>query len=231
MKSKLVLVLAATLLVGAVLLPVTGWLRAVLAWVHGLGAWAPFVFAALYVGACVLCVPGSLLTLGAGFLFGVVPGALLVSFASVTGATLAFLLGRYAARDWVSRRISENDRLRSLDEAVAREGWKFVLLTRLSPAFPFNLLNYAFGLTRVSLRAFVLASWLGMAPGTLLYVYLGSLAADLASLGTGGRVRSPAEWAFYALGLVATVAVTVHATRLARKALAGTAQPRATAGR
>ncbi|HSW50743.1 MAG TPA: VTT domain-containing protein, partial [Bryobacteraceae bacterium] len=108
-----------------------------------------------------------------------------------------------------------------VDNAVAAEGWKIVGLTRLSPVFPFNLLNYAFGLTRVSLRDYVVASWIGMIPGTVMYVYLGSLAGSLAELGLkeGGRARTQAEWALYAVGLVATVAVTVVITRIARRAL------------
>ncbi|MGH7316374.1 MAG: TVP38/TMEM64 family protein, partial [Candidatus Rokuibacteriota bacterium] len=124
------------------------------------------------------------------------------------------------ARGWVARRIEGNARFKAIDAAVAREGWKIVGLTRLSPVFPFNLLNYAFGVTRVSLRDYLLASWIGMMPGTVMYVYLGSLAGDLAALGAGRRARTPAEWGFYVVGLLATVAVTVYVTRLARAALA-----------
>jgi uncharacterized membrane protein YdjX (TVP38/TMEM64 family) len=166
-------------------------------------------------------LPGSILTLGAGAVFGVVHGTLLVSLSSTAGATAAFLVGRYLAREMVARRVAGNHTFRSLDEAVASEGWKIVGLTRLSPVFPFNLLNYAFGLTRVSLRDYVLASWIGMIPGTVMYVYLGSLAGSLAELGAkeGGRARTPAEWALYAVGLIATVAVTVVITRTARRAL------------
>ncbi|MBU6430416.1 MAG: VTT domain-containing protein, partial [Cyanobacteria bacterium REEB65] len=102
--------------------------------------------------------------------------------------------------------------------AVAAEGWKIVLLTRLSPVFPFNLLNYAFGITEVSLKDYFFASWIGMLPGTILYVYAGSLAGDLAALGRG-RARGPLEWTFYAIGLAATVAVTLYITRVARKAI------------
>jgi uncharacterized membrane protein YdjX (TVP38/TMEM64 family) len=117
------------------------------------------------------------------------------------------------------RRIESNPRFKAIDEAVAREGWKIVGLTRLSPAFPFNLLNYAFGVTRVSPRDYILASWIGMMPGTVMYVYIGSLAGDLATLGAGQQARSPAEWTLSAVGLLATVAVTVYVTRLARTAL------------
>jgi uncharacterized membrane protein YdjX (TVP38/TMEM64 family) len=194
-------------------------LRQALDGIAGLGPWAPVIFVLLYVAAAVLFLPGSILTLGAGFVFGVVKGAIVVSISATLGATAAFLVGRYLARDWVSKKIEGNTTFKVIDEAVAREGWKIVGLTRLSPVFPFNLLNYAFGLTRVSFRDFFFASWIGMMPGTVMYVYLGSLAGDLASVGVGERTRTPAEWALYVVGLLATVAVTVYVTRVARRAL------------
>lgn len=194
-------------------------LRQALDGIAGLGPWAPVIFLLLYIAAAVLFLPGSILTLGAGFVFGVVKGAIVVSISATLGATAAFLVGRYLARDWVAKKIEGNATFKVIDEAVAREGWKIVGLTRLSPVFPFNLLNYAFGLTRVSLRDFVFASWIGMMPGTVMYVYLGSLAGGLASVGVAERARTPAEWALYVVGLLATVAVTVYVTRVARRAL------------
>jgi len=198
---------------------IQGALREALAWIDGLGAAGAAVFILVYICATVLFLPGSVLTLGAGVLFGVVRGSVVVSIAATLGATAAFLAGRYLARDWVSRRIEGDARFKAIDRAVAGEGFKIVGLTRLSPVFPFNLLNYAFGLTRVSLRDYVLASWLGMMPGTVMYVYIGSLAGDLASLGAGGRVRTPLEWVLYGVGLLAAMAVTFHVTRIARTAL------------
>jgi uncharacterized membrane protein YdjX (TVP38/TMEM64 family) len=194
-------------------------LREVIAWIGGLGAWGPILFVVLYVLAAVLFVPGTIPTLSAGLLFGIILGSIYVSIGSVLGATCAFLVGRHLARGWVSRRIEGNPRFRAIDEAVAHEGWKIVLLTRLSPVFPFNLLNYAYGLTRVSLRHFVLASWIGMLPGTVLYVYIGSLFRSVAEIQTADRARTPLEWAFYAAGLVVTIGVTLYVTRLARRAL------------
>lgn len=195
--------------------------RDALAWIEAAGPIGPLVFFGLYVAACVLMMPGSILTLGAGAVFGVVNGFLLVSLSSTVGATAAFLVGRYLVREMVARRVAGNVTFSAMDEAVASEGWKIVGLTRLSPVFPFNLLNYAFGLTRVSLRDYILASWIGMFPGTVMYVYFGSLAGSLAELGAteGGRARTPAEWALYVVGLIATVAVTVVITRIARRAL------------
>jgi len=194
-----------------------------LAWVSGLGAWGAVIFVLVYIVACVLFAPGSALTLGAGFIFGVVEGTALVSVGATLGATCSFLVGRHLARGWVYRKIQGNPTFAAIDEAVGREGWKIVGLTRLSPVFPFNLLNYAFGLTRVSLRDYFFASWIGMLPGTVMYVYIGSLAADLAAAGAGagGRTRTKAEWALYVVGFLATVALTAYLTRIARKALKG----------
>ena len=209
-------VVALAALVASQLPPIQESLRQALEWMRSLGPWGPVLFVIIYALATVLLVPGSVLTLGAGAVYGVVYGSLIVSLASTLGATAAFLVGRHLARDAVARRVSTNPRFAALDQAVADEGWKIVVLTRLSPLFPFTFLNYAFGLTRVTLREYVLASWLGMMPGTVLYVYLGSLAETAGST----RQRTAAEWAFYSGGLLATVAVTVIVTRLARRSLA-----------
>lgn len=220
-KLKLILAIVAILLLlaAAKYFQLQELLRSSLEWVGSLGTWGPLIFIILYILACVLFLPGSILTLGAGVLFGVIKGSIIVSISSTLGATCAFLVGRYLARDWVAKKISANEKFRAIDEAVAREGWKIVGLTRLSPVFPFNLLNYAYGLTRVSLRDYFLASWIGMMPGTVMYVYIGSLAGEVAKLGTEGRTRTSAEWALYIVGLLATVVVTVIITRIARDAL------------
>ena len=191
-------------------------LKAALDWIGKLGPWGPVIFVGLYVVATVLFVPGSVLTLGAGAVFGVALGSVYVSISATLGATAAFLVGRYLARDAIARKIEKHEKFAAIDRAVADEGWKIVLLTRLSPVFPFTLLNYAFGLTRVKLSHYVLASWLGMIPGTVMYVYLGSLV----NVGAGHRQRTTGEWILYGVGLLATVTVTVFVTRLARNALA-----------
>lgn len=216
-------VLMAAVVVGGIILAAKYFnlqevLSQALAWISGLGPAGLLIFIALYIMACVLLLPGSILTLGAGLVFGVVQGSIAVSIGATLGATSAFLVGRYLARNWVAKRIAGNKKFKAVDEAVGKEGWKIVLLTRLSPVFPFNLLNYAYGLTKVSLRHYVFASWIGMIPGTVMYVYLGSLAGDLASLGVGGHTRTTAEWVLYGVGLLATVLVTVFVTRVAKKA-------------
>ncbi len=197
-------------------IPVQEILQQALGWIGKMGPWGPVLFIGIYVVATVFFIPGSVLTIGAGALFGVALGSVCVSLGATLGATAAFLVGRYLARDAVARKVQSNERFAAIDRAVAGEGWKIVLLTRLSPIFPFTLLNYAFGLTRIPLSQYVLASWAGMIPGTVMYVYLGSLV----QVGAGHRQRTVGEWVFYAAGLLATLAVTVFITRLARKALA-----------
>jgi uncharacterized membrane protein YdjX (TVP38/TMEM64 family) len=207
---------ASVLIVAAKYFPAQDLLKRALDWVGQLGPWGAVIFIAIYVVATVLFIPGSVLTLGAGAVFGVIWGSLYVSIGSTLGATCAFLVGRYLARDTIARKIEGHQRFAAIDKAVASEGWKIVGLTRLSPVFPFTLLNYAFGLTRVKLSHYVLASWIGMIPGTVMYVYLGSLA----KAATGQRTRTTGEWLLYGVGLLATVVVTVFVTRIAKQALA-----------
>lgn len=193
----------------------TAHLRAALEWLPSLGPVGFLVFILLYIAACVFCFPATLLTLGAGAMYGAGIGIPLVSVSATFGATAAFLVGRTIARGWIESKIKDQPRLAALDRGVAKEGWKMVLLTRLSPALPFTLLNYAYGLTRISLSEYVWSSWLGMLPGVVLYVYIGSVAGAAAT----GREKTPAEWAMLAVGLAATAAVTVKITRLAQAAL------------
>jgi uncharacterized membrane protein YdjX (TVP38/TMEM64 family) len=176
-------------------------------------------FIGIYILATVAFFPGSILTLGAGVLFGVVAGSFYVFIGATLGATAAFLVGRYLARNWVAQKIAGNDQFRAIDEAVGQEGFKIVALTRLSPVFPFNLLNYAYGLTGVSLKDYFLGS-IGMIPGTVMYVYLGSLAGSIATIGTETQPTNPTvQWTIRIVGFIATVAVTIYVTRIARKAL------------
>ncbi|MEM6614837.1 MAG: TVP38/TMEM64 family protein [Cyanobacteria bacterium P01_C01_bin.72] len=193
-------------------------LRNALQWVDNLGAIAPIAFMLIYVVATVAFLPGSVLTLGAGVLFGVVQGSIYVFFGATLGATLAFLVGRYLARGWISKKIAGNEKFSAIDRAVGKEGFKIVALTRLSPVFPFNLLNYGLGVTGVSLKDYVLAS-IGMIPGTVMYVYIGSLAGSIATIGGETNANPVAQWAIRIIGFIATVAVTLYVTKIARKAL------------
>jgi len=139
-------------------------LKVVLDQIKPLGLWAPVLFVLLYIVSCVAMIPGSVLTLGGGAIFGLVEGSIYVSIGATLGATAAFLSGRHFARDWVTAKIGAHPTFAALDRAVATEGWKIVLLTRLCAIFPFFLLNYGYGLTRISLRHYVMATWIGIIP-------------------------------------------------------------------
>ncbi len=188
-------------------------------WVDGLGYWGPLVFVAGYALAVVAMVPGAILTLAGGAIFGLVEGTLYVFGAAFLGSAAAFLVARHLARGAVERRLGSHPRFASIDRAVAQEGLKIVFLLRLSPVFPFNLLNFGLGLTQIRFRDYLTAS-LGMIPGTVLYVYYGKVAGDVAALASGVAVdRDAAYYAIMGLGLAATIAVTAIVTRLARRAL------------
>ena len=198
---------------------ITESLQNLLQWIQDLGTIGYLIFILVYMLSAVFLIPASILTLGAGVIFDVFQGSILVSIASMLGAILAFLIGRYFARKWVAQQIEKYPKFQAVDEAVAKEGWKIVGLTRLSPVFPFVVLNYAFGITQVSLKDYITASWIGMLPGTIMYVYLGSLIGNIATLGAGGREKTTLEWALYIIGLLATVFVSVYVTKVAQNAL------------
>ena len=191
-------------------------------WVENLGVFGPIAYIIIYNLATILFIPGSLLTLKGGCLFGLFWGSVYVLIAAIIGAILAFIVGRYLSRDWVARQINKYPKFQAIDLAVAKEGWKIVLLTRLCPIFPFNLLNYAFGVTQVSLKDYILGSF-GIIPGTVLYVYMGSLATDLAMINQGYQPTNPEaqiwKWVMQIIGLIATIAITVYVTKIAQKAL------------
>jgi uncharacterized membrane protein YdjX (TVP38/TMEM64 family) len=198
------------------LLPVQGWLDQVQEWVSRMGALGGVVFGLVYVAAALLFVPGSALTLAAGLVFGLGWGTVVASASATATAAAAFLITRYLARDRVARLAKRHERFGAIDEAVREQGWKVVVLLRLSPLVPFSLSNYLYGLTAVAFWPYLLASWLAMLPGTVLYVYLG--AAGRAAAG-GARQQSPWEWALLGAGLVATAVVSVILARAARKQL------------
>jgi uncharacterized membrane protein YdjX (TVP38/TMEM64 family) len=207
------------LITGTIFLPVKDWLIKSLEWTQGLGFWGYVFVAAFYIVACVLLLPGSILTLGAGFIFKVVRGSITVSIGSTLGACAAFLVGRTVARKWIAAKVAKNEKFAAIDEAVAQQGFKIVLLTRLSPVFPFNILNYAFGLTKISFWKYALGSWIGMMPGTIMYVYFGAGLRSLADVASGQVEKGTAGTIFFWIGLVATIVVTIFVTRVASNAL------------
>jgi uncharacterized membrane protein YdjX (TVP38/TMEM64 family) len=188
-------------------------------WVDSLGPLGPFAFIAGYAAATLAFVPGSVLTLAGGAIFGLLNGSIYALTGATLGATLSFLLARYAAREAVERRLEGNPRFQAIDHAVGQQGLKIVLLLRLSPIFPFNLLNYALGLTKIPLKSYLFAS-IGMLPGTVLYTYSGLIIGDVARLAGGtDPERGVVYYAVVVLGLLATILVLATITRTAKQAL------------
>ena len=219
-RRALILVVAlAVLLAAAAYLPVRDWMEFLIEWarINPRVAGASFVLA--FVIAAVCMVPGSPLMLVAGMVFGVAAGLPLVSLGSTLGAACAFLAGRFLARDWVESKLAARPRLRALDSAIEHRGWLIVLLARLSIVIPYNLLNYALGLTRVRFGAYVLSTWAGMLPACLAYLYLGSVTSSLAFSrhGEASFLSQP----LVAGGLLATVILVAVVTRMTGRALRG----------
>lgn len=203
-------------------LPVQDGLDRLAAWLGGVGAVGRVVFGAIYVAATVLLIPGSVLTVAAGAIFGLWWGTVIVSISSTSGAAAAFIIARYLARGKVQRMADRNRTFAAVDRAVSEGGWKIVALLRLSPAVPFNLQNYLYGLTAIRFWPCVLTSWLAMLPGTFMYVYIGYLGRQgvaAAGGGAAGGAASAGTWTLRIVGFAATVAVTVYVTRLARRAI------------
>lgn len=189
-----------------------GWLEQLLA---DLGPWAPVVFILLYVAACVAMVPASFLTIGAGAVFGILWGSVFVYVGATLGAGAAFLVSRYVARDWVTRRFGHRPAFALIDTAVGEEGWKIVFLTRLAPVFPFFIMNYAYGLTRVPFAQYMLATFFGILPGSTLFVFIGY------TLGQASSQESTwTDWLKRGFILVTAVFALIYCGKVARRALA-----------
>jgi uncharacterized membrane protein YdjX (TVP38/TMEM64 family) len=180
-----------------------------------MGLLGAMLYGMLFVLAALLFVPGSILTLGAGYLFGVAGGMVVAWIAVVSTAAIAFLIGRYAARESVEKMASRSPRFGALDAAVKKNGWKVVGLVRLAAIFPFSPSSYLFGLTAVDFGPYLAATAVGMAPGTVVYAYLGAAGKTLGEKGD----RSPWEWALLGAVLVATVVMAVILARVAKKQL------------
>jgi uncharacterized membrane protein YdjX (TVP38/TMEM64 family) len=216
----LVLIVVALFLVMK-FLPVRYWLGIFNDWVGQMGVAAIFIFIGVYAVATVLLAPGAILTIGAGFAFGLWKGFLAVSAGATLGASLAFLVARFIARDKIEAIAQRNDKFRKVDNAIGRQGAKLIFLLRLSPVIPFNFSNYFYGLTGVKFWPYVLASWIGMMPGTFLYVYIGTASKVAVAAAAGGEAVKHGwqYWTFLSIGLAATIIVTVWVTKIARDAL------------
>jgi uncharacterized membrane protein YdjX (TVP38/TMEM64 family) len=215
------IVIVITLFLAMKFLPVQEWLRNFNSWVAHMGVAGIFIFIGVYAVATVLLAPGSILTIGAGFAFGLWKGFLAVSAGSTLGAALAFLVARFIARDRVEAIAKGNDKFRRIDNAIGKQGAELIFLLRLSPVIPFNISNYLYGLTSVKFWPYVLVSWIGMIPGTFLYVYIGTASqAAVSAVASGQAVKHGWQyWALTSVGLAATVIVTIWITKIARNAL------------
>jgi uncharacterized membrane protein YdjX (TVP38/TMEM64 family) len=202
-------------------LPVQQWLRNFNDWVGQMGTAGIFIFIAVYAVATVLLAPGSILTLGAGFAFGLWKGFLAVSAGATIGASLAFLVARFIARDKIEAIAKRNEKFRRMDDAIGKQGARLIFLLRLSPVIPFNLSNYFYGLTGVRFWRYMVASWIGMMPGTFLYVYIGAASKAAVAVAADGEAvkHSWQYWTFLSVGLFATITVTIWVTKIARDVL------------
>lgn len=219
MKLVVLAIVVVGLLAATRFLPVEQWLKSFNDWVSHMGVAGIFIFIGAYAVTTVLLAPGLILTIGAGFAFGLWKGFLAVSGGATLGAALAFLVARFVARDRIEAMAKGNDKFRKIDTAIGKQGAKLIFLLRLSPVIPFNLSNYLYGLTSVKFWPYVLASWIGMMPGTLLYVYLGTVGKVGLEASKGDGHRSSIEYVFLGIGLIATIVVTVIVTRVAKRVL------------
>lgn len=217
---KILIAIAAAAVLFFVVKNLGGRLPAFAAWVQSLGPWGPAVYIGGYALAAVLFLPGSLLTMAAGVIFGLGWGTVYSFIGATLGASLSFLVGRTLARKAIEKKVAASPKFAAIDRAVAKEGGKFVALLRLSPVLPFNLLNYALGLTKVGFVPYLVAS-LAMLPGTLLYVYYGTVVGDLAKVFGGAKIERGAEqWVFFGAGLLATLLASLFLARRAKQAIA-----------
>ena len=183
-------------------------------YIESIGIIGKFLFVLVYILACILLIPGSPLTIASGATFGFWNGLLLVSIGSTLGAVAAFLISRYIAREFIERKLDHSHKFSAMDAAITKEGWKIVFWARLSPIIPFFLLNYALGLTKIRLHAYIISSWGGMIPGTVLYTYLGSLGKSIFT-----AESSSLDWMILGVGLIATLCVTLILSRIAKESL------------
>jgi uncharacterized membrane protein YdjX (TVP38/TMEM64 family) len=217
--------LLALLLLGAfatvcLTLPMQKTLKDFLVWIDkNLGHWGPLVLAVAYIPLTVLAVPASILTLGGGYLFGLTVGFIADSIGSTAGATAAFLVGKTIGRSYVVSKLKDYPQFQAVAIAVQRSGFKIVLLLRLVPLLPFNMLNYLLSVTPVSIGEYILASWIGMMPITFAFVYVGTTIKDLSDITHGWNQISTTRWILLSIGSVASVVLMVLVTKVARKSL------------
>ena len=217
LKWIVIALVVVALSVAVYVLPVKAWLGAFVDWVQHLGPWGVVIFIAAYAAATVLFLPGWIFTVSAGLIYGIVGGTLVALSGAVIGASLSFLIARYLLRRNIEEYSNKSPRFKAIDQAIGKQGWKIIGLLRLSPLIPFNISNYFYGITSVRFGAYVLVSAICMIPGTLLYAYLGAIGK--ASVSGAGAQHSIWQYVLLGVGLVATIAVTIIVSRIARNAL------------
>lgn len=216
----LVLLLLGAFATACLSLPMEKTLKDFLVWIDkNLGHWGPLVLAVAYIPLTVLAVPASILTLGGGYLFGLTVGFIADSIGSTAGATAAFLVGRTIGRSYVVAKLKDYPQFQAVAIAVQRSGFKIVLLLRLVPLLPFNMLNYLLSVTPVSIGEYILASWIGMMPITFAFVYVGTTIKDLSDVTHGWNEISTTRWILLGIGSIASVVLMVLVTKVARKSL------------
>jgi uncharacterized membrane protein YdjX (TVP38/TMEM64 family) len=216
-KAILAILLVAAFFISVRLLPVGEWIQTFQAWVKDLGPIGYVVYVLVYVLACVTFLPASPLTIGAGAIFGFVKGAIVVIIGATLGATASFLLGRTILRRRIEAMAANNPKFRALDRAIAREGGKIVFLVRLAPVFPFAYINFAFGLTGVRTLVYVVATFFGIIPATLAFVYIADAATRTATADMDST-RLIINITGIAIAILVTAFVTRVALRAVRKA-------------
>ncbi len=219
LRIAVLLVLLLIVAAAVMLFPIRDWARVVLDWIRDCGTLGPLIMIALYVPAALFLVPASWLNVAAGFFFGPWIGTIVASVGGALGAGIAFILGRTIARELVESQVKSRPAMQALGAAVGQQGFKIVMLTRLSPVLPYGVLNYLFSVSQVKFRDFLIATWLGMLPVSLMYAYLGSAAQDVMDVYPDDDSSNGLTQALFVLGLLATIMVTVMVTRLARRAL------------
>jgi uncharacterized membrane protein YdjX (TVP38/TMEM64 family) len=207
------------------IVPLRHYVHSFLNVIQGLGYFEPVAIVIVNAIVCIVFLPGSAVTLFAGFRYGILGGTVIASIGATLGAAGAFVIGRFLIREWVERRMASHPAFIAIDRAIGSEGFKIVLLCRLCSLIPFDLTSYASGVSKISFRQYILATWLGRLPETLLFAYLGSSAKDLNDLWNEKPNMSPAHEAFLAFGLLVMVVVMILIARIARKALLEAVKP------
>ncbi|KAL3688610.1 hypothetical protein R1sor_014919 [Riccia sorocarpa] len=213
-----VVVFLAAVSAAVIILPVEKMLKDFLIWVQrDMGPWGPVMLALAYIPCTIFAVPASILTLGGGYLFGLVMGFISDSIGSTLGATAAFLVGRTVGRSYVTSKLNDYPQFQAIAIAIERSGFKIVLLLRMVPLLPFNVLNYLLSVTPLSVWTYMLASWIGMMPSTLVFVYVGTTIKDITDIDHAHF--TPARWLMVSAGLGTSVVMVILVTRTAKDAL------------